>query len=311
MRCVMSKISQKIRIEVAMGIILISFCIVGGLAWLMNKNLSENSKINEERNNQMLSSLINQKRNARVLFATNGTKDVYKILKDGKWIVVFDGKESEAYEFVGAPAFSPDGTQFAFSARLNGQTLLVINNNPQVKNYDSISAIVFNPNGETIAYVASKDEKYVVVVNGKEGKTYQDIDALQTATGVAYIIFSYDGQKIAYKAVEDQKVFVVVNGQEGKRYDEITNFSFSADGQFTYQAQDGDRQVTVVNNKEIASNQNSSNNTANTSNNTSSSDDDNYGLFTGDDGKDVYLDQGKLRKAICPSGSSGEKNCNF
>jgi hypothetical protein len=301
---------KTIKSEIAIGIILTASVIVGGLAWFTGKNISENSKIESERNSQALISMANQKRNAKILFATNGQKDAYKIKRGDKWIVLIDGKESAAYDYVSAPAFSMDGTQFAFGASLDGQILLVVNNNPQPINYDSIAAIVFSPDGRAIAYVAAKDEKYMVVVNEKEGKTYQDIGLLQTTTGSTFIVFSNDGENIAYKVIEDQKVFVVVNEQEGKRYDEITNFSFTGDGgQFSYEAQNGDQQVIVVNNQEIRDNDADNSATSQSGGNTQSGADNsnNRGNSQSNEGKDVHLDQNKLRRALCESVSK----CNF
>lgn len=302
----------RVKIEIAAGLVVFALLIVAGSMWMAGRSSrqAEESIRESEKITETLTAKRKEKDNSRVLFATNGSRDIYKIKKGGQWVVVIDGKESEAYDAVSSPAFSLDGTQFAYSATLNGQTFLVINGIAQETQYNSITEIVFSPNGEQIAYVANKNEKYVVVLNEREGKEYQEIGELETKTGSAYIIFSSDSQSFAYKVIEDQQQFMVINSQEGKRYDNISNFTFSDDGsQYAYEAEDDGREIIVVDNKEVSSTpvgSSGSSGSSSSSSGSSSSSSPDYSTHFRNGKKDVYLDPDRLNFPVC-SGSS----CNF
>lgn len=299
----------RVKIEIAAGIIILAALSVAGSLWMAGKSsrqaeesIRESAKITET-----LTAKRNEKENSRILFATNGSRDIYKIKKGDRWVVVIDGKESDVYDAVASPAFSSDGTQFAYSATLNGQTFLVINGVAQSTQYNSITEIVFSPNGEQIAYVANKNEKYVVVLNQKEGKEYQEIGELETKTGTAYIIFSSDSQSFAYKVIEDQQQFMVINSQEGKRYDEISNFTFSDDGsQYAYEAEKNGREIIVVDNKEVSNTPAGSSGSSGSSTGSSGSSATDYSTHFRNGKKDVHLDPSRLNFPVC-TGSS----CNF
>jgi Tol biopolymer transport system component len=280
---------------------------LAGSIWMINKSTqqAEESMRQSEKTTESLTAKKNEKDNSRVLFATNGSQDVYKIKKGDRWVVIFDGKEGDAYDAVASPAFSADGKQFAYSATLDGKTFLVINGVAQETQYSSITEIAFSPDGQQIAYVANKNEKYVVVLNQKEGKEYNEIGALETKTGSAYLIFSSNSKNLAYKVVENQQQFIVVNNQEGKRYDSISKFTFSDDGtQYAYEAKKNGRKIVVVDNKEISNTPDGS--TGGSNSGSPDSSDNDYTTHFRNGKKDVHLDPNRLTYPPC-TGTS----CNF
>jgi hypothetical protein len=298
----------KIKIEIAIGLVIFAVLIVASSVWMAGRSTrqAEESIREAEKTTETLTAKRNEKENSRVLFATNGSRDIYKIKKGDQWVVVINDNESEAYDAVASPAFSLDGTQFAYSATLDGKTFLVVNGLAQETTYNSITEIVFSPDGQQIAYVANKNEKYVVVLNQKEGKEYQEIGALETKTGSAYIIFSSDSQSFAYKVIQDEQQFMVVNSEEGKRYDSISNFTFSDDGsQYAYEAEDDGREIIVVDNHEVSNTPAGSSGDSESSAGSDSSENDYSTHFRGGK-KDVHLDPSRLNFPVC-SGSA----CNF
>lgn len=305
---------KKIKSELAIGIIILLALAMIVFIWIMNNDL-EKSAINFKGiTTKNISATKDKYANSRVLFASHGQKNIYKVqTDDNKWIVIVDGQESAAYDSVFAPVFSDDGTQFAFGGTIDGQAVVVVNNEVRSQSslYNDIRQIIFSSNGQSLAYVAIKESGSVIVVDGKESKTYQEIAPLETANGSAYIVFSPDGQQIAYRVVDSGGTYIVVNGQEGKRYDNISNFTFSADGtQFAYQAEINGQIITVVNNQEISSSSISSNN--NSSNNTSQNNTNttphqsNYPGRGQDPDESSYFNQ-QLNVPICRK-STG---CNF
>jgi hypothetical protein len=251
-----------------------------------------------------------KKKDLRLLFASNGQKNIYKIQRDDKWVVEIDGQEGAAYDFVDNPAFSPDGTQFAYSAMLNSQSFVVVGHEVQQQVYDRILQILFSSDGQTLGYVAQKGDYNVVVLNGQEGDLYQQISQLQTSSGTTYIVFSPDGQSVAYKVVDDNGTYMVINGETGQVYSDIISFVFSPDGTFTYQAVSGDQSVTVTNQENSTGSTASTANTTTTTSGTTSQSSSTSSSSTTKNWKksttDVHLDEGRLYYPNC----SGD-DCNF
>jgi len=188
----------------------------------------------------------------KALFASNGQTEIYKIQKDDKWVVIVDGQESALYDSVANPTFSADGEQFAYSATIDGEEFVIMNNERQGKSYFDIRQILFNANGSILAYLADTGNGSLVVLNGVEGKLYQNIGTLETEWGTTFLAFTSNNQ-IIYRAVEGQKTFIVVDTAEGKKYAEIKEIYFSADGtQIAYYAQDGNNMITIINGRVTA-----------------------------------------------------------
>ncbi|TAK96727.1 hypothetical protein EPO05_01075 [Patescibacteria group bacterium] len=186
----------------------------------------------------------------KILFAKNGDTEIYKVQEGDQWAVLIGDQKSALYDAVDNPTFSPDGTRFAYSATLDNQEFVVVDNTPQENRYLNIKQILFSPDGKILAYLAENSDGSLVIINGVEGKTYQDIGTLETEAGVTFLSFTPDSQNIVYRAEEGQKTFVIVNTAEGKRYAEITTIYFSSDGsQIAYYAEDGNQLYTIINNQ--------------------------------------------------------------
>lgn len=223
--------------------------------------------------------------NQKVFFASNGKDTAYKIKKGDKWSVLFNNVESKEYDYVSGAVFSADGSQFAFSAENAGQSFVVVNNTQEINAYQKAGYIVFNSNGTKIAFVAAKNSNsYVIITAGvgsenstTESQSYNQIGTVTDINGnLVSIIFSPDGQQMAYVVQNnDGSVSLVVNGTTTTTYDSITNLVLNNNGTLTYNAQDGNQTVTVVNSTVVStgdnSQNNSSNNNTNTNNNSSNS----------------------------------------
>lgn len=293
---------KKIKTETALGIIVIIAVIVtGAIYFLSQENFSVASKIFKKKD---ASPSKSQSDKLRLLFASSGKRNIYKVQKGDKWAVEIDGEESAAYDYVDNATFSEDGMQFAYSATLDDQSFVIFEKTVQQQVYDKILQIIFSPDGKTLGYIAEKGNQDVIVMNGQLGRTYQEIAPIQTSSGSTYIIFSPDGQSVAYKVVDDKGTYMVVNGEAGQIYTDITSFVFSQDGSFTYQAQSGDQQVTVVNNQEVVTTSGNTTGTPTTGGSTGSS--GQTSTTSSRKGKDVHLDQKRLFYPTCTGGS-----CNF
>ena len=304
------EIPKKIKPEVAIGIIFSLSILVVGLIYFLSRDNFEAAKIVFKKRPGTASP--SQKKDLRLLFASNGKRDIYRVQRDDKWVVIVDGQESAAYDYVGNATFSPDGTLFAYSGTINGQSVVILENTVQQQVYDAIKEILFNANGNALGYVAEKGGYSLVVYNGQESQPYQEIAPLETSSGERYIIFSPDGESIAFKVVDDQGTYIVINGQAGTVYDDIISFVFSPDGTYTYQAESNGQQVTISNSQ--ASTTGSTSATTTNTSTTASTSTQNSGTSSTTSsyrksGKDVKLDQERLYYPTC-GGTTGI-SCNF
>ncbi|OGI16903.1 MAG: hypothetical protein A2Z52_00880 [Candidatus Moranbacteria bacterium RBG_19FT_COMBO_42_6] len=280
---------------------------MAGLAYYLSREGFKVAKV--MLNRKPGASSQNQKKDLRLLFASNGEREIYRVQKDDKWVVVIDGQESAAYDYVENATFSPDGTLFAYSATVGGQAVVVLENTVQQQVYDAIKEIIFSANGNALAYVAQKGDYSVIVLNGQESQLYQQIAPLETSSGSTYIIFSPDGESIAYKVVDEEGSHIVINGQAGAAYDDITSFVFNADGTYTYQAEANGQEITITNTQDTTASSGTTTTTTTTTTstqNTGTSSTTQTSSGSKKSGKDVQLDPERLYYPTC----SGE-GCNF
>ena len=142
-------------------------------------------------------------KNNWILFAENGERKIYKTQKDdGKWVVVVDGQEGEAYDDVFNPVFSDDGEQFAYGARNDDWEFVVLNNKASDKKYSEIGQLIFSQDGVLI-YKVSDDSGEYLVIGDEEGEKY---------TSIGVIVIMDDG-RIAFQAEVDGEIVTVIDGE--------------------------------------------------------------------------------------------------
>jgi hypothetical protein len=201
----------------------------------------------------------------KIFFATDGKNSVYKIKKENKWTVIWNGQEGKLYDSVSNPIFSSDGSQLAYVAQNGNQIYVVINNTQEINAYQSVTYLVFNQNGTQIAFVSVNNNASVVitanVTNGNpalgenitESQAYQNIISVTDPSGnEVSIIYSPDGTDVVYIVQENGETYVVVNGEQGTTgYDSITEVYYNDEGQLVYVAQEGDTTITVIDNQVV------------------------------------------------------------
>jgi len=159
---------------------------------------------------------------------------------------------------------SPDNRRFAYlDFDKNSKQCLVVDGKQQGGKYDSygIDNIVFSPDSKRVAYgamewfeppqeerrkgkqVVSQQTMFCIVVDGKKGKHYRNIGAVE--------VFSPDSRHIAYRAQVDSQWCIVYDGKEGKTYKQVGDPVFSPDNaHFAYEAQIGSQACIVLDGKE-------------------------------------------------------------
>jgi hypothetical protein len=269
----------------------------------------------------------------QIFFASNGKISVYKIEKDNKWSIIFNGIQSKSYDYVSNPVFSPDGTQFAYNAETGNQAYVVVNNNQIINAYQKADNIVFSQNNQTIAFLAAKNDNTYVVIssqvastgsnaaaqNGTESQPITNPGTVTTPDGNSTsIVISANGSQVAYAVQNGNQTSIVVNGQTTATYDNISNLIVNNDGTCSYQAQEGGQTVTVVDNQVTSTSSSSSSNgssgssttTSSSSGNTSAqnsssgnSSSPNYYKYQYVSGQDVRMDPNRLDYSPCQTGN--------
>ncbi len=173
----------------------------------------------------------------------------YTVKRDGKSVVVYDGKEGLPYDGIGRdyPQFdlSQDGTRLAYAAQKNAKMVIVIDG-VEGPEYDRIDGPSFSPHGLHVAYIAYKGDRRVAVIDGKGGPEF---DEIRFGTP----IFSPDGARVAYLARKGDQWFAIVDGVQSPAYLDIRYLGFSPDGKnLAYAARKVDGTAVVINGRETA-----------------------------------------------------------
>ncbi len=124
---------------------------------------------------------------AKFVLAPDGSRLAYLAEKEGKRIMVVDGKPGPAFENIyweswSPPSFSRDGKHFAYGARNQYRFYMVVDDKVS-RPYTlwHIYGMNFSRDGSQFAFIAAKHDDcsrsvgMVVIVNGEEGPPYEDI----------------------------------------------------------------------------------------------------------------------------------------
>ena len=93
------------------------------------------------------------------------------------WFLIMDGQEAGgAYDAIGYPIFSRDGTHMACEVKREGKWLVVLDGQMGGE-FDDVAhdSLVFSADGKRLAYVAVNEGKRHVVADGKIGGAYEGV----------------------------------------------------------------------------------------------------------------------------------------
>lgn len=182
----------------------------------------------------------------------------------GKWHVVVEGQDGDAFNEVSDIVFSPDGKRIGFGARNPNWTALV--DGQSQGSFSKAPFIMFSPDSRRVVVVGQTGSQQSITLDGKVLGTYGGIglpsfssDSARIAYGVksgkqwaaviegvmqkSYMsvdppVFSPNATHIAYfAAIAKDRWVVVVDGVEGKTYDGILKGSklvFDDENHFHY-----------------------------------------------------------------------------
>ena len=180
------------------------------------------------------------------VFSPDGQHLAYRGKREGsREVLLLDGKETmeseyvgaqavpgyvdtEQFDYVGQPVFSPDGRHMADRAKHKRKREVIIVDGKEGPEFEEIGRPIFSPDGQHLAYRAKRDNKHeVVVMDGKEGPKFEEVgwefsgyivDALN-AGDMIDPVYSPDGGRLAYFGRLAKKWRMVVDGQEGPEFE--------------------------------------------------------------------------------------------
>jgi hypothetical protein len=178
----------------------------------------------------------------RDLHFTESGKYFYSYYENGKKYVNINGAESSGYEFVNYLRFTENG-KYAYKYQENGKWYVNING-AKSRGYESATSLYFTESGK-YAYPYKENGKWYVNINGKESRGYDN---------VSWGLYFTESEKYAYKYKENGKWYVNINGKESRGYDDVHwSFHFTESGKYAYSYKENGKWHVNVNGRDSVS----------------------------------------------------------
>lgn len=149
------------------------------------------------------------------------------------------GIECQEYEeMVGQPVISPAGDACAYVGMRDGRPVVAVGDRV-VDAYDAVGAPTFSADGSRVAFKAREGEKEFLVIDGERGEGFDVVwpPEGELATYLEDVpAQSGDGRTIAYRAaLSDGTQCVVMNGRPGPAVEKVTGYpTFLSGGSVVY-----------------------------------------------------------------------------
>jgi len=134
------------------------------------------------------------------ILSARKSRMAYAALKDGKWAIVVDGKESGSYDETRRIVFSHDEKRIAYSATIGDSAVAIIDGRMEGV-FNRVGDPVFSPDDRCVAYYAISGTKAVMIVNGRAVGKYDAIDEESVEID--------SNSHLNYVAIADSQVFAV------------------------------------------------------------------------------------------------------
>jgi hypothetical protein len=83
-------------------------------------------------------------------------------------------RRGPGYDTISGPVYSADGAHLGFQALRQGKWILVVDGKEGTE-YAKVSSLVFSPDGKAFAYPACKETNWLVVAGDQEGQGYDKV----------------------------------------------------------------------------------------------------------------------------------------
>lgn len=116
---------------------------------------------------------------------------VYATLNGNQWSVVSSSGKSYSYERVLNLTMSPDRKHIAWAARRKGKWFVVLDGVEQ-EAFDAVglNSLIFSPDSDHLAYAAQQGKKWRVVVDGSRSCEWDRIGSLKFSPGSSKLVYA-------------------------------------------------------------------------------------------------------------------------
>ena len=130
---------------------------------------------------------------------------VYTIARRGRGeSLVIDREETQAYDQIFGPSFTPDGRHHAFIGERDGTYGAIIDGQEIATYAHAPGAPLFSPDGKHLAYVAGRDREVFVVLDGIEGTHFDHI-------APSTLAFTPNSEHLVHVAANGDRRFIVID----------------------------------------------------------------------------------------------------
>lgn len=160
----------------------------------------------------------------------------------GKYRLIVNGEETEAFDDLSYPIFSPDGERWAAFAEVSGRRYLITESERISLNSDGFGKIFFNNTSKILAYSYYQGNMEIIQV----GTTRYEV-----LNRIGDFFIDENGYQIAFTGARADGIVVNINGEESTVYKDVIPIGFWYDGTFMYAAGIGNGWQIYQGNKAI------------------------------------------------------------
>lgn len=144
-----------------------------------------------------------------------------------KYRLIVNGNESEVFDDITRPVFSPDGKRWACFGLYNSSWFLLTEDLVLDLPATSVGEIVYSADSKAMAYSFFESELEIIRFGSK---------SIEVLYRKGSIFVNQNGQKIAFMGLRGTSMVLNVNGRESELFDQIKPFGFWYNGEMLYAA---------------------------------------------------------------------------
>ncbi len=158
--------------------------------------------------------------------------------------LIVNGDETDVFQFMQEPVFSPDGLYWVTFAINENSWELLSNAGDEFLLYNRVEELQFSQDSRIITFVGFEAEEgwlvRYVIKDGDDGYPFLTLlERFPISAKVGKSFISQRGDRMAYIGQRGSGKSVTVNNKEGPLYDEIVPMGFWHDGAFLFAGQLG------------------------------------------------------------------------
>lgn len=159
-----------------------------------------------------------------------------------RYRLIVDGHETDVYNNITDPVFSPDGNRWACFAYDNVQWYIITNDTVFSLPGRQTGEIKFSGNSQHLVYSYKNYDEEVIAAGDREIKTFRK-------SGTIFV--NNNAARIAFMGKRGSGYVLNINGNETNVYEEIKPIGFWRDGKMLYAARNGYQWQIYKNEEEI------------------------------------------------------------